>query len=366
MEAKPRPTYPPGLKDRLQFGLARMLSSLPRPLQRRLTRDFGAPEEGGELEPGMALLLKAMELAGDGPVLSGPASVDELRANSRRNARAFARPRTAVETVRALEVPGGSGPLSARQYRPPLSYGEAPPPLLVYAHGGGYIIGDLDTHDEACRLLCRHAGVQVLSVDYRLAPEPRYPAAADDLEAATGWALEAAEGLGADPSRVGVAGDSAGGNLAAVVCQRIAAGDGPQPALQLLIYPGTDFAGEYDSHDTFGEGLFLVSEDLDAAASHYLPDGIDRSDPGVSPLRATDLSQLPTAVVATAAFDPIRDEGEAYAEALANAGVRVSHRRFPGLVHGFINMTNVNPAPRQATITIAGMLRSGFRLRATD
>ncbi|MGI8726502.1 MAG: alpha/beta hydrolase [Solirubrobacterales bacterium] len=296
-------------------------------------------------------------------MLSGPLSVEKLRANARRNARTFARPRTDVASVRELEVPGGAGPVPARHYLPAEAPAGAAPPLLVFAHGGGYMVGDLDSHEEACRMLCRHGGVAVVSIDYRLAPEYPYPAGVEDLEAAFAWARESASDLGADPDRVGVGGDSAGGNLSAVVCQRLRDRGEPLPALQLLIYPGTDFAGEHLSHETYGEGLFLVREDLAAARSNYIPEGVDPADAGVSPLRAPHLGGLPPAVVVTAAFDPIRDEGEAYVSALAEAGVVVAHRRFPGLIHGFINMTNVNPTSWDATVAIAGMLRAGFTVQ---
>ena len=226
-----------------------------------------------------------------------------------------------VASVRDLEIDGGdaSVPLRARHYAPPEPGG--PHPLLVFYHGGGFLYGDLDTHDGACRILCRHAGAHVLAVDYRLAPEHRFPAAVDDAYAALRWAFANAARLGADPDRIGVGGDSAGGNLAAVTSQLAARDGGPAPALQLLIYPATDMTTRHRSRELFREGFLLTDPEMDWYTDNYLGTArTDAGDPRVSPLLAEDLSGLAPAFIVTAAFDPLRDEGEAYARALQAGG----------------------------------------------
>jgi acetyl esterase len=211
-------------------------------------------------------------------------------------------------------------------------------------------------------VLCRHAGVHVLAVEYRKAPEHPFPAAVHDARAAFAWAAEHARELGADPGRTAVGGDSAGGNLSAVVSRLAKRDGGPAPALQLLIYPATDIEHELPSVGLFGEGFYLTRADRDWYHAQYL-DGRTEDDPLDSPLLEGDLSGLPPALVATAAFDPLRDEGEAYAQALRDAGVPVVARRFRGLVHGFINMTALNPASHDALVEIAGGVRSLLSIR---
>ncbi|MBI1375892.1 MAG: alpha/beta hydrolase fold domain-containing protein [Frankiales bacterium] len=260
-----------------------------------------------------------------------------------------------VGDVRDLEVDGGAGPLLARLYTPPgpsLAPSARPRPLVVFFHGGGWVVGDLDTHDQPCRLLCRHADVHVLSVDYRLAPEHVYPAAVEDAVAAFAWAREHAAGLGADPDRVAVAGDSAGGTLSAVVAQ-VARDEGmPGPVAQLLVYPGADASVDRPSKQLFS-GLYLTRERMDWYWDTYSAGG-SRTDPRLSPLCAERLDGLPPAVVATAALDPLRDEGEAYAEALEAAGVPVVRRRGRGLVHGYLSMTGINRASLEESIAVIG------------
>ncbi len=238
-----------------------------------------------------------------------------------------------------------------------------PHPLLVFLHGGGWTIGDLDTHDEPCRILCRHGGMHVLAVAYRLAPEHPFPAAVEDARAALDWALEHAQQLGADPARVAVGGDSAGGNLATVAARLITPAREQGPVLQILIYPAVDFTERRRSIELFGDGFFLTTGDRDWCQSNYLGGpAADLADPRASPLRAESLAGLPPAIVATAAFDPLRDEGEAYADALTAAGTPTVLRRFPGLIHGFINMTAVHRAAHDATLEIAAMARAALAL----
>ena len=234
-----------------------------------------------------------------------------------------------------------------------------PGPLLVYYHAGGWVIGDLETHDGLCRFLAAFGGCRVLSVDYRLAPENPFPAPVEDAVAAFAWAAEQADELGADPARIAVGGDSAGANLSAAIC--LATRDpGPRPALQLLLYPPTDVVGDQPSRATFAEGFLLTRNDMRWFEAHYMPDGCAPDDPRVSMMRANDVSNLPPAYVATAGFDPLRDEGELYAERMREAGVQVALRRYPRLIHGFANLTALCPSARAAMLEVAGALRMGL------
>jgi acetyl esterase len=263
-------------------------------------------------------------------------------------------PLTPVAVVRELTVDGAAGPLRARYYQPDRPAGA---PLLVYCHGGGFVLGDLDTHDETCRMLCRHAGQHVLSVDYRLAPEHPFPAPLDDAVEAFRWGAAHASGFGADSSRVAIGGDSAGGNLSAVVSQ-LTRDDSVRPAAQLLIYPATDHPTPRPSHRLFDRDYFLTMADRDAFHRLYLGDsGIGPDDPRVSPLRARDLSGLPPALVVTAGFDVLRDEGEAYAAALEAAGTPARVHREPGLGHGWVNMTGVSPVAHRGLVEVARLWR---------
>jgi acetyl esterase len=258
--------------------------------------------------------------------------------------------------VRDLLVEGAAGPLAARHYAP--EEGGEPHPLVVYFHGGGFVLGSLETHDAPCRLLCRHAGSHVLSVDYRLAPEHPFPAAVEDGRAALRWAASHAAELGADPSRVAVAGDSAGGNVAAVASWEASRDGCPAPVLQVLLYPVTDMMERSRSHELFGGGFLLTRELMDWFAAQYVAD-TNPADPRLSVLRAEDLGGVAPALVVTAGFDPLRDEGEAYAEALRAAGVApVVLRRFPGLVHGFCNALGTSRVSREAFIEVAGATRA--------
>ncbi|MDT5111395.1 MAG: hypothetical protein QOE20_3285 [Mycobacterium sp.] len=263
--------------------------------------------------------------------------------------------------VKDLTVTGAVGPLRARHYAPGEPVGAAGlRPLLVFFHGGGFVIGDIETHDALCRLICRDAEVHVLSIDYRLAPEHKAPAAVEDAYAAYRWAVDHVGELGADTARIAVGGDSAGGNLAAVVSQLALEDGAPLPALQLLIYPVTNyFSGETRSTTLFADGFFLTKKDMDWFRAHYLGGAaIDDSDPRISPLLADDLSGLPPALVLTGGFDPLRDEGAQYAEALAAAGVPVDHRQFGSLVHGFANFFPLGGGSANATAELVSALRA--------
>ncbi|HEX8068457.1 MAG TPA: alpha/beta hydrolase [Pyrinomonadaceae bacterium] len=334
---------------------ARALGRLPAWLQLRLSGQPQIVVDEQRLDPQVQLLL-ALHRKRRPHGLCHP-NPPQARARFRRDILATTGPLTPVGTVRDLELPGAGVPLRARHYAPPVSVDQHCD-LLVYLHGGGFVIGDLDTHDEPCRLLCRHAATHVLSVAYRLAPEHPFPAALDDTLAALRWAQDNAAALGAQTARVALGGDSAGANLATVAARR-AARAGHPPAAQLLIYPATDAATPRASQELFGAGFFLDRADCDAFFHHYTAGtGVADDDPRVSPLRARDHSWLPPTLLVTAGFDVLRDEGEAYAAALRAAGTPVRSRRFPALGHGFINMTGVAPAARQATIEIAHAWRA--------
>jgi acetyl esterase len=232
-------------------------------------------------------------------------------------------------------------------------------PLLVFFHGGGWVYGDLDSHDPACRFLAERSGVRVLAVDYRLAPEHPVPAAYDDAVAAYRWAVEHAPSLGADPARLGLGGDSAGGTLAATTAIA-AAREGLPLAFQLLIYPGTDMTTKTESRRLFERGFYLTHEFMDLAKAHYLPDETRWADPEASPLLGEVPEGLAPAYIATAGFDPLRDEGEAYARKLADAGVAVELRRFPDQIHGFLNVVGAGRTARAATAEMAARLAAGL------
>jgi acetyl esterase len=331
------------------------MAALPPALQVRLSGRPPIQLDGDTLAPEMQLTLAVLERRGE--LRPETLTPQEARRERRRLAAVYAGHPAPVGAVNDVAIAGGT--LQGRHYAPADPGG--PHPLLVYYHGGGFTYGDLDTHDGVCRLLCRHAGAHVLAVDYRLAPEHPFPAAVEDARAALGWAFSAASELGADPERVGVGGDSAGGNLAAVVSQLSRSYGGPAPVLQLLIYPATDFSRRRRSRELFGEGFLLTESEMQWFEANYL--GEDRSralDPLASPLLAQDLSGLPPALVVTAAFDPMRDEGEEYAQALWAAGTPVALRRFPGFIHGFIAAAGVSRACRDAVIEIAGAARAMF------
>ncbi len=238
-----------------------------------------------------------------------------------------------IAHVANRDMPGPGGSLALRIYTP---LGQGPFPLMVFFHGSGFVVCSLDTHDGMCRNLCAGTGCVVVSVDYRLAPEAKFPAAPDDCLAAIRWAVANAAALGADPDRVFVSGDSAGGNLAAVTALRIRDEGGPKLMGQLLIYPVTD---HYDagtpSMTENAEGYGLTRAGMIWFWDHYLASAADAANPHASPLRAADLSRLPPALVVTAEFDPLRDEAEYYAERLRKAGVPTQMKRWDGMNHGF-------------------------------
>jgi acetyl esterase len=347
------PTLPP----HVEHWVLRAGCGLPRPAQRLL---FGRPPEadGAVLSGEMQAVLRLNELAGGGPLIDG-LSVEEARAQARAGAASSAGPPLPLQAVTDLELPGPGGAIAARFYEPP-GIGIERRPLVVYFHGGGWVIGDLDTHDSACRFIAANAAVTVLSVGYRLAPEDPFPAAVEDCLAGFRWAVGQSERLGVDPARVALAGDSAGGNLAAATALLSRDEGGPAAAMQTLIYPVTDASDRHPSRDRFAAGFLLTGADMDSFEDRYLPPGVDRADPRVSVLLAPDLAGLPPTYVATAGFDPLRDEGEAYAGRLREAGVRVALRRHPGLIHSFANMTAISREARDAMLELCGALQLGL------
>jgi acetyl esterase len=248
--------------------------------------------------------------------------------------------------VEDFSIPGPDGDVPVRLYA--MEHGGVRP-ALIYFHGGGWVFGNLDTHDSVCRDLAAESGAVVISVDYRLSPEVKFPAAVNDSYAATLWIAANAERLGIDARRISVGGDSAGGNLATVIAMRCRDAGGPALARQLLIYPATDLSSfDTASYRELAEGYFLTRAAMQWFTGHYLASGDQSRLPEASPLHAPNLSGLPPAFVITAEFDPLRDEGEAYAARLQQAGVPVTVKRYPGMVHGFVSMRGVVSGGRQA------------------
>lgn len=290
------------------------------------------------LVPEYQALLAQMAEAGGPPITElSPAEAREMYRLMRP-----LNPDIVVGTVRDRTIPGPAGPVPVRVYTPP---GDGPFPVFVNFHGGGWVIGDLDTADAVCRDICATAGCVVVSVDYRLAPEHPYPAAVDDAFAATRWAAGNMAEISGN-GRLAVGGESAGGNLAAVVSARARDQGGPDIHFQLLLYPVTDCDLDRASYLENGQGYLLERDTMRWFWDHYCPDLAERRRADASPVRA-DLSNLPPALVVTAEFDPLRDEGEAYAAALEAAGARVEAVRYPGLVHDFFATARVIPSSNE-------------------
>ncbi|WP_021599277.1 alpha/beta hydrolase [Actinomadura welshii] len=327
-------------------GLLRAVFGLPAPVRRLLA---GSPvrRDGQLLSLDAQLLLRMMKL--EDASLTAP-TVEQARAGLVRGTAYLPKAPARPVATRELDAAG----VPARLYTPKaLKDGS---PLLVFYHGGGWVIGDLDTHDTLCRYLAVHAEVRVLSVDYRLAPEHPYPAATEDALAAYGYAAANAEELGADPRAIAVGGDSAGGNLAAVVGMLA----DRTPDFALLIYPVTDLSARRRSRELFAEGYYLTDRDMIWFSDHYCPDVERRADPAASPLLAEDLSGFPATYLVTAGFDPLRDEGEAFARRLEEAGVPVALRRQEDLIHGFANIWSLGGRFQEAVSEAAGALRTGL------
>ncbi len=292
---------------------------------------------------------------------AGATPFNEMSPQEAREAMAALRPQgepEPVAQVHEMMVPGPAGDIPARGYLP--TDDPSTLPTVVYFHGGGWVIGDLDSHDAVCRAICNRAGISVMSVDYRLAPEATYPAAAEDCYAAVAWMNSMYDQQGGRDDRIAVAGDSAGGNLAAVVAQMARDRGGPRIDSQILIYPVTDFNFETESYKQNGVNYGLSEVGMRWFWDLYLNDDSEGAQPYASPMQAADLSNLPRSLTITAEYDPLRDEGEAYAAALSAAGVQSGCTRYDGVIHGFVGAFQAVPEGSQALDQIAAELRATF------
>ncbi|MFD2417627.1 alpha/beta hydrolase [Amycolatopsis pigmentata] len=345
---------PKSFRSRVEASGLRFIFSLPR-FARRLIAGRTIRIDCQELALDAQLLLRLHNLSRV-KLSGGEPAAARLRLAASQESAAGKR----IEPVSIREVTIADG-LPATLYTPGgLPKGSG---LLVFFHGGGWVIGTRASHDNTARYLAQRAGVRVLSVEYRLAPENPFPAAAEDAVTAFDYAYAKAQDLGADPDRIAVGGDSAGGNLAAVAAQVTTRRGGPAPAFQLLIYPAVDATQRRRSRELFGKDFFLTDEDMTWFLDHYAQPGVDRADPRLSPLLATDFSGLPPAYISTAGFDPLRDEGEAYAEKLREAGVAVALSRQSDLFHGYVNLIGLGGRFTEALAEAAGALRVGLSPR---
>jgi len=308
------------------------------------------------LDPDAAAVFKAFKEAGRPPY----ETVGHLKAREMYlAARVVSNPEPPeLESATPLSIPAPHGAIPARIYTPKaLRKTNGLAPCLVFYHGGGWVIGDLDSHDVVCRKLAHEGEMMVIAIDYRLAPEHKFPAAVDDAMTAVKWIAANAKQFGIDASRLTVGGDSAGGNLAAVTAIAARDGDGPKLAGQMLIYPGTDLAMKHPSHSEPKTSILLTHSVIKWFCNHYLGDA-DINDWRVSPARARTLAGLPPAYVITAGGDPLRDEGDEYAARLKAAGVAVTYKHFPGQFHGFFTMGKLLPQANIAATEIAGWLKA--------
>jgi len=338
--------------EAVQAAVLKSALRLPLRVQRVIA---GRPviRDGQTLDLQTQLLLR-LEGIGPGTVLGGQ-PIPEGRKLMREQAR-IAGGSQPIGSVQDLEVDGADGTLPARLYVPRAGSDA----LLVFFHGGGFIYGDLDSHDAICRFLAERAGVRVLSVEYRLAPEAKFPAAHDDCAAAYRWVVKSLDSLGAVPDRLAVGGDSAGGALAAATAI-VAAREGLPLAFQLLVYPVTDETNSTDSRAMFGQGYYLTKTWMDLSRASYLRGAGDPTNPRASVLHDEVPRGLAPAYVCTAGFDPLRDEGEAYARKLADAGVTVELKRFPALIHGFFNVIDAGSTTRAAVEEVVGKVATALR-----
>ena len=317
-----------------------------------------------DLDPATATFLEGMRAAGGKPMDETP--IEEVRANIRAASAQLAPPLADVARVEDRRIPAAGGDFGVRIYVP---HGGTARPIVVYFHGGGWAAGDVDTHDATARYYAANAGVVVVSVDYRQPPEHKFPAAVDDSYAAVEWAVAHAREIGGDETRIAVAGDSAGGNLATVVCQMAKQRGGPRIAYQLLVYPTVDLRDPvddpaYPSRHQFGGGeYFLSMRDMEWFRSLYVTDPTrESSDVRLSPIAEADLSGLPPALVVTAGCDVLRDEGRAYAGRLSAAGVPVEYRCFDGTIHAFMSFAGAIPLGLEALSFVASRLKSSLAL----
>ena len=343
----------PDLQLRALSSLLKLLLGLPEGVQRRV---IGKPVvmDGQTLSPELQLLLRAKKIARIPAAETLP--LEEARAELRQQ-QLMVGGRQPIGAVRDHEVDGADGPLRARLYTPTERLGAGPAPTMLFIHGGGWMYGDLESHDPSCRFYAEESGVQVLAIDYRLAPEHRFPAAVEDCNAAYRWLVEHADEVNADPTRLAVGGDSAGGALSASTAVFAAEHDLPL-AFQLLIYPGTDWVERTESRRLFSQGFILTEQFMDRAEEAYFAAEADKTLPDASALRRVDFPEkLAPAYVVTGGFDPLRDEGEAYAELLEKQGVEVELKRYPSMVHGFLHFVGAGREAKSYNREIAGRLR---------
>jgi acetyl esterase len=310
------------------------------------------------LDPVIQALFEQMPLLANYPIWEKP--IEEARAAFKSFCQFADSKVAAIGKTENIEAQGPAGPIALRIYTP-VAAGGASSPAIVYFHGGGFVLGDLDCYDALCRTLANESGARVISAEYRLAPEHKFPAAVEDCFAALKWVEANAPDLSVDPNQLAVAGDSAGGNLAAVTCLLAKENKGnPHIGFQLLLYPMTMIGGA-EGHRSFGAGYFLENRSIDWFHGHYVPKGTDPMDPHLSPLAAKDMSGLPPAYIVTAGYDPLRDEGIAYAERLKQAGVSVMHIDYPTMIHGFFSMQGLIPLAPEAVAAATRAVRDALK-----
>jgi acetyl esterase len=337
--------------------VVRKLLSLPIPMLRLMSGGGVVYQGGRTLDPRLQYL--AAQARGAAPLET--LSPEEARRASASGLDAMAGDLEPGVRVEPLTIPGPGGDIPARAYRPDSQ--DAQTPVMIFAHMGGGVIGDLETCHAFCSILAKTARGPVISVDYRLAPEHRFPAGLEDVLAAYRFARDNAQQFGAPQGQAAIGGDSMGGNFAAVVCQELKRAGEPQPALQLLVYPCVDVACESASMTTYAEAFPLTRALMDWFVGHYMGPGDSPADPRLSPLRAPDVSGLAPAVVVTAGFDPLLDQGEAYARRLKESHVPVAYRCYDSLAHGFTAFTGAVPGADVAAREVAGLVREGFEGR---
>lgn len=345
--------------DAAQKTILKLILSLPSPILRALSGGGVVYKGGRTLDPRFQFFAHAAKKLPPMTSLS-PA---EAVAGSARGLAAVQGPLEPGVRTESLSVEGPNGPIPCRAYRPDAQ--DASAPLIVYAHMGGGVIGDLETCHAFCSILARIVRTAVISVDYRLAPDHKFPAGLEDVLAAYRWARDNTARFGAASVPPAIGGDSMGGNFAAIVAQEMARKGEPQPAAQILIYPAVDVASETPSMTTYADAYPLTRATMDWFMGHYMSADADPADPRLSPDRAEDVSGLAPAVIATAGFDPLVDQGEAYAKRLQTAGVPVLYRCYDSLAHGFTAFTGAIPAADGACREIAGLVRQAFDQRTT-
>ncbi len=308
------------------------------------------------LDPQVQALLEAGARAGRTPVNQFPPV--EARVQFKELRKALLPPTPPIGAVADFEIAGRRGPIPVRDYRPVGKNANDVLPVLVYFHGGGWVVGDLETHDALCRQLASASGCAVIAVDYRMGPEDKFPAAVDDAEDVVRYVAANSTQLKIDATRIAVGGDSAGGNLSTVVAMLCRDSGGPAIKFQLLIYPGTDMAMDHPSHTLFAEGYNLTRDLMHYFRGHYLNDMAEIKDWRASPLLAQSHVNLPPAYVLTAGFDPLKDEGKEFADKLAAAGTKVRYQCYDGMIHGFITMTGILRVANEAVADCANELRT--------